>query len=241
MITEDLSLFLNDFGVTVTSGAVTGMGILDMPSQVVADGMVLTTDYKLTVRTSEFGGLIYGAGVTVDGVNYQVREAMKIDDGQFTELMLTRLAPESVAVGQDPRIFGLSDLTDVDVTGAAAGDQLTYTGAEWVDAGAPKSITIANPVVGDNFTLFRTEVATTLSKVYAVVRGTNPSVTLVIKSDPDRSTAGTVATVSEAVTNTTTGEEIAIVNQPIGAGRYVWLEVTAVSGVVTELNVSVEI
>ena len=133
MITEDLSLFLADFGVTVTSGAVSGMGILDMPSQIVADGMVLTTDYKLTVRTSEFGGLIYGAAVTVDGVNYQVREAMKIDDGQFTELMLTRLAPESVAAGQDPRTFGLADLTDVNITSAQQGDMLVYDGTERVD------------------------------------------------------------------------------------------------------------
>jgi hypothetical protein len=133
MITEDLSLFLADFGVTVTSGAVSGMGILDMPSQIVADGMVLTTDYRLTVRTSEFGGLIYGAAVTVDGVNYQVREAMKIDDGQFTELMLTRLAPESVAAGQDPREFGLADLADVNITNAQQGDALIYDGTEWVD------------------------------------------------------------------------------------------------------------
>jgi hypothetical protein len=132
-LTEDLSMFLADFGVTVTSGAVSGMGILDMPSQVVADGMVLTTDYRLTVKTSEFGGLIYGAGVTVDGVNYQVREAMKIDDGQFTELMLTRLAPESVAAGQDPREFGLADLTDVNITSAQQGDMLIYNGSEWVD------------------------------------------------------------------------------------------------------------
>jgi hypothetical protein len=133
MITEDLSLFLADFGVTVTSGAVSGMGILDMPSQIVADGMVLTTDYKLTVRTSEFGGLIYGAAVTVDGVNYQVREAMKVDDGQFTELMLTRLAPESVAAGQDPRTFGLADLTDVDMRNPQFGDRLVYDGTNWVD------------------------------------------------------------------------------------------------------------
>ena len=133
MITEDLSLFLNDFGVTVTSGAVSGMGILDMPSQIVADGMVLTTDYKLTVRTSEFGGLIYGAAVTVDGVNYQVREAMKIDDGQFTELMLTRLAPESVAAGQDPRTFGLDDLNDVALVSPVAGEVLKYDGTQWVD------------------------------------------------------------------------------------------------------------
>jgi hypothetical protein len=132
-LTEDLSMFLADFGVTVTSGAVSGMGILDMPSQIVADGMVLTTDYRLTVKTSEFGGLIYGAGVTVDGVNYQVREAMKIDDGQFTELMLTRLAPESVAAGQDPREFGLADLTDVNITSAQQGDALIYNGSEWVD------------------------------------------------------------------------------------------------------------
>lgn len=126
-------MFLADFGVTVTSGAVSGLGILDMPSQIVADGMVLTTDYRLTVRTSEFGGLIYGAPVTVDGVNYQVREAMKIDDGQFTELMLTRLAPESVAAGQDPRTFGLADLTDVNITNAQQGDVLIHDGSEWVN------------------------------------------------------------------------------------------------------------
>lgn len=90
MITEDLDLFLEDFGVTCTSGAVTALGILDMPSQVVADGMVLTTDYKLTVRTADFGGLKYGDTINVDGSSYQVREAMRIDDGAFTDLMLTK-------------------------------------------------------------------------------------------------------------------------------------------------------
>jgi len=133
VITEDLNLFLEDFGVTCTSGAVTAKGILDMPSQVVADGMVLTTDYKLTVRTADFGGLLYGSPITVDGVNYQVREAMKIDDGMFTDLMLTRLAPESSAPGQDPRDFGLADLTDVNITSAQQGDALIYNGSEWVD------------------------------------------------------------------------------------------------------------
>lgn len=240
-LTEDLNLFLQDFGVSCTAGSVTAMGILDMPSQIISGDMVLSTDYALTARAADFGGLLYGDGITVDGVNYQVREVRKLDDGAMVEIALQRLAPNSTAPGQDPRTFGLSDLTDVDVAGAAPGDQLTYTGTEWVDAGAPKSITIANPVSGDNFTLFRTEVATTLNKVYAVVRGSNPSVTFVLKSDPNRSSEGTPATVSEAITNTTTGEEVATVNQPIGAGRYVWLEVTGTSGVVTELNVSVEI
>ena len=131
--TENLDLFLVDFGVPVTVGATSGLGILDMPSQVVADGMVLTTDYKLTVKTSQFGGLLYGDAITVDGVNYQVREAMKVDDGMFTELFLTKLAPDAVAPGGQPREFGLQDLADVNITNAEQGDALIYNGSEWVD------------------------------------------------------------------------------------------------------------
>ncbi len=90
MITEDLDLFLEDFGVTCTAGAVTAKGILDMPSQVVADGMVLTTDYKVTCRASVFGTLKYGDSITVDGAAYTVRENMLIDDGKFCEIMLQK-------------------------------------------------------------------------------------------------------------------------------------------------------
>ncbi len=85
---EDLSVFLNDFGVTCTAGAVTGLGILDMPGQVIADGMVITTDYSLLVRTADFGGLLYGDSITVNGTAYTVREARKLDDGVFSELLL---------------------------------------------------------------------------------------------------------------------------------------------------------
>jgi hypothetical protein len=90
VITEDLDLFLEDFGVTCTAGAATAKGILDMPSQVVADGMVLTTDYKVTCRTSVFGTLKYGDSITVDGAAYTVRENMLIDDGKFCEIMLQK-------------------------------------------------------------------------------------------------------------------------------------------------------
>lgn len=133
MITEDLGLFLNDFGVTCTAGAVTAMGILDMPSQVVADGMVLTTDYKLTCRTADFGGLLYGDGITVDGELYQVREAMRIDDGKFVELMLTKVAPGDTVPGGQPREWTLADLADVNITNAEQGDMLINNGSEWVD------------------------------------------------------------------------------------------------------------
>jgi hypothetical protein len=132
-LTEDLTLFLNDFGVTATSGAISALGILDMPTQVLAGEMVLSTDYTLTARAADFGGLLYGDGITVDGVNYSVRETRKLDDGAFVEIALMRLAPESSAPGQDPRTFGLQDLTDVNITSAQQGDALIYDGTEWVD------------------------------------------------------------------------------------------------------------
>lgn len=86
--TEDLDVFLADFGVSCTAGATTALGILDMPSQVISDGMVLTTDYTLRARTSDFGSLIRGDSITVDGTAYTVRETMLLDDGKFIEIAL---------------------------------------------------------------------------------------------------------------------------------------------------------
>ena len=87
-ITEDLDVFLADFGVSCTAGATTALGILDMPSQMLSDGMVLTTDYTLTARTSNFGSLIRGDSITVDGTAFTVRETMLIDDGKFVQIAL---------------------------------------------------------------------------------------------------------------------------------------------------------
>jgi hypothetical protein len=90
--TEDLSVFLdsNDFAVPVTTGAISGLGILDMPSEIIADGVVLTTDYKLTCESSKFGNLLHSDAITVNGVNYTVRSAALIDDGAFCEIMLMK-------------------------------------------------------------------------------------------------------------------------------------------------------
>lgn len=120
-------------GVTVTSGAVSGMGILDMPGQVILDGMVVTTDYLLTANASEFGNLTYGASVTIDGVAYSVREARLIGDGLMCEISLQKLAPDSAAPGQNPAQFGLANLADVQITNAAQGDMLIFNGTKWVD------------------------------------------------------------------------------------------------------------
>jgi hypothetical protein len=89
-ITEDLDIFLADFGVSCTAGATTANGILDMPSQVISDGMVLTTDYTLTARASNFGSLVRGDSITVDGTAYTVRETMLMTDGKFVQIALQK-------------------------------------------------------------------------------------------------------------------------------------------------------
>lgn len=89
-ITENLNTFLDDFGVTCTAGAVTALGILDMPSQVLLNDAILSTDYTLTARASNFGSLKYGDNITVAGTTYTVRETQYIDDGAMVQLGLQK-------------------------------------------------------------------------------------------------------------------------------------------------------
>ena len=91
-IIEDPDLFLSDFGVPVASGALSGIGILDMPSEYVADGMQISTDYSVRCRASVFGGLKYGNSITVDSVAYTVREIRLADDGVFVDIALSKPA-----------------------------------------------------------------------------------------------------------------------------------------------------
>jgi hypothetical protein len=137
----------------------------------------------------------------------------------------------------------LQDCHDVDVTTVSDGDVLTWVDAQnrWehrppANGPAPRSITIAGPLAGDSFTLFRTTVETTVESVTALVSG--GSVAYEIRYATDRSTAGTLAA-SDTVTNTTTGDSATLQNQPIPAGRYVWVQVTAVTGTVNEFNLSI--
>jgi hypothetical protein len=88
--TEDLAVFLADFGVSITAGAVSGLGLLDMPGELIADGMIITTDYTLRCEASKFGGLGYGTALTVDGVSYQVRDNRLIEDGKFCNITLQK-------------------------------------------------------------------------------------------------------------------------------------------------------
>lgn len=141
-LSEDLNLFLDDFGVSCTAGAVTALGILDMPTQVLAGEMVLSTDYTLTARAADFGDLQYGAEISVNGVPYTVRETRLIDDGAFVEIGLMRSVATSLTISDTPIDSGDADDAIVDlgneqldpeVDGGAAGS--SYLDGNVIDGG----------------------------------------------------------------------------------------------------------
>ena len=90
-ISENLDGFLADFGVAVTDGVTATTGVLDMPSEVIAGGMVITTDYSLTVKASVYPNLKYADALTVGGAAYTVREVRAQDDGQFAIIYLQKV------------------------------------------------------------------------------------------------------------------------------------------------------
>ena len=88
--TEDLEVFFADFTDAVVYDSVTYKGILEQPDEIVADGVVMTTDYQLTAKTSELGTLIFDADLTVNAEAYKVRSTRKIDDGSLCILSLMK-------------------------------------------------------------------------------------------------------------------------------------------------------
>jgi len=87
---ESLDVFLSDFGVAVTNGITTATGVLDMPSEIIAGGMVVATDYALTLKASDFPALAYPDPLTVNGAAYTVREVRAQDDGVFVIVYLSK-------------------------------------------------------------------------------------------------------------------------------------------------------
>jgi len=89
--TEDLDTFFGDFSENVSYNNTTYKGILEQPDEIVADDRVLSTDYELTVKTTELGSLTYDTELKVSNVKYKVRSARKIDDGTLSVISLMKV------------------------------------------------------------------------------------------------------------------------------------------------------
>lgn len=109
-IIDDPAIYMADFGVTVVSGAISGLGIFDMPSEMIIDNQIITTDYTLTCAASEFGHLLYGSQVSVNGVPYTVRATQLVHDGVFVQISLQRDVDIQASVASTPVNANSADL-----------------------------------------------------------------------------------------------------------------------------------
>lgn len=93
MSLQDTFAFLttDEFGVTCQINFGDDfVGILDSPMDVIAGGMALSREYLLTAKTSDVSALTRGSSITIASAAYTVRENRPIDDGLFSELLLTK-------------------------------------------------------------------------------------------------------------------------------------------------------
>ena len=135
--------YLADFGVDCVAGSVTGKGILDMPGQVLAGNMVISTDFMLTAKAADFGDLLYDSEITVNGVAYVVRENRLIDDGLFCEISLQRsvattMSTAATAINAGDSDDSVDDLAnaqlDPEVDGGSASS--SYLDGNTIDGGS---------------------------------------------------------------------------------------------------------
>ncbi len=106
-----------------------------------------------------------------------------------------------------------------------------------------KSITITNPSSSEDLSLFFTNKALTITEMRAVLLGSStPSVTWTVRHNAtDRSATGTeVVTGGTTTTSTTSGNDVTSFNDAtIDADSFVWIETTAKSGTVTEIQLTI--
>tara|TARA_S200000501_G_scaffold223387_1_gene209520 strand:- start:15866 stop:16147 length:282 start_codon:yes stop_codon:yes gene_type:complete len=88
--TEDLDAFFIDFKDSVIYNSKEYTAFLDQPDEIIADSTVLTTDYELTGKTSDFGAIIFDEQIEINQENYKVRSVRKIDDGTLCIVSLTK-------------------------------------------------------------------------------------------------------------------------------------------------------
>lgn len=88
---ENLDVFLADFGLDVVFGDIITRGIFDMPDQSILSGQATSTEYSLTFKTETIPLLKNNDALSVDEINYKVREIEKIADGKFTRATLTKI------------------------------------------------------------------------------------------------------------------------------------------------------
>lgn len=91
-MSESLDVFFNDdlMATDVVIDGRTVRGILDQPDEVIGGGLVISTEYLLTMKTTDVDGVVEGGVLVIDGADFFVRTIKAIDDGKLTRLALSK-------------------------------------------------------------------------------------------------------------------------------------------------------
>ena len=84
------AIFSDDLAVTVVAGGVTGKGILDEPTTIIAGDQIISTDYVLNCKASDYGSIATGGAVTVAGTAYTCRTNERDLDGLTCQISLSK-------------------------------------------------------------------------------------------------------------------------------------------------------
>jgi hypothetical protein len=78
------------------------------------DSMIISTDYTLLAKAEDFGDLLYGSQISVNGVPFSVREATLQTDGRMVQLSLQRSTATQAQVAATPMDGNDADLLLID-------------------------------------------------------------------------------------------------------------------------------
>ena len=103
-----------------------------------------------------------------------------------------------------------------------------------------RSATLFAPVVDDTVTLFRAQEAINIAGIAGVVGAASTSVTVQLKTSPDRSDENVTPFAQVLLDSNTTGDSFPL-NVDVPAGNWVWMYVFAVSGAPLHVHVTLTV
>jgi len=214
----------------------TASGSTPTLQQVMTSGNTTTVSYSSTstVLTTSTGGIRVRADDNTE------RAAIRKTSGSgsgYLELVNSSSPDYSAqlytASLSDNRVFYLPN------TGRAADTLVTL--ADIRTKTHSKGLTLESPGSAEDFGMWKTQVAITVSSINAVVKGSSPSVTINIAFGSDITSLTNVFSSGTAITNTTTGQTVnsGFNDATIPAGSWIRLISTASSGTITQIEVTI--
>lgn len=242
-------------------------GLTISPTAALTTGITLT-DSDLTNALSIADNNIVGTTAAIDFTNFDVGTTGNLDAGgtltagsgnEVLTLSTGKIDADAITlVSATNGLSGTSSASGLAVhsdglsllQGCSDGQMLKWVESTdtWDCAVAAsgvvysKNITIENPTASEDFSMFYSDDAITVTKMVAVVVGSSsPSITWTARHSTDRSASGNeVVTSGTTTTSTTTGSVVTSFNDAtIPGDSFVWLESTALSGVVNSVNVTI--